>query len=292
MTTIDVAGRNLVGSRRFLRRRSSSRTSIIEITAFVILGIVAATAIFGPMVAPANQLAVHINDALKPPSAQHWLGTDAVGRDVFWRVVIGSRTTVGASILIVIVMSCISTFMAVIATLGPRWVDNTLTVVCQLGFSVPILLLAVGVAAALGPSTKSAIVAIIVVWWTVSARLLREIMRKTMAMPFVDGARTLGVSRKRLMFRHVLPNSLDVLWIQWTSDVGTVIVLLSSLSFLGIGAQPPSAEWGAMVADASATINTAWWTALAPGLATLATAMSFGILGEWLQARLDPTSHR
>ena len=267
MTAVGISGSAVAEPRWRLRRKKGPRASIIEITAFV----------------------VH---ALKPPSAQHWLGTDAVGRDVLWRVVVGSRTTVGASILIVIVMSCISTFMAVAASVGPKWIDSALTVVCQLGFSLPILLLAVGVAAALGPSTKSAIVAIIVVWWTVSARLLREIMRKAMAMPFVDGARTLGVSKKRLMFRHVLPNSLDVLWIQWTSDVGTVIVLLSSLSFLGIGAQPPSAEWGAMVADASATINTAWWTALAPGLATLVTAMSFGILGEWLQTRLDPTLDR
>jgi peptide/nickel transport system permease protein len=291
MTAIDIASKTLAGPRRRLRRRAGG-TTVIELAAFVILAVVAVVAVLGPIVAPAGQLAVQINDTLQPPSAQHWLGTDSVGRDVFWRVVVGTRTTVGASILIVLVMSCISTVMAVAASIGPRWVDNALTVVCQLGFSVPILLLAVGVAAALGPSTKSAIVAIIVVWWTVSARLLREIMRKTMAMPFVDGARTLGVSRTRLMFRHVLPNSLDVLWIQWTSDVGTVIVLLSSLSFLGIGAQPPSAEWGAMVADASATINTAWWTALAPGLATLATAMSFGILGEWLQTRLDPAIDR
>jgi peptide/nickel transport system permease protein len=124
--------------------------------------------------------------------------------------------------------------------------------------------------------------------WTISARLLRVIMRQTMELPFVNGARVVGVSAPRLMIRHVLPESLDNLLVKWTADIGSTIVALSALSFIGVGAQPPSAEWGAMIAAAQGYIANAWWAVAAPGVAIVVTASAFGLLGDILQMRRDP----
>jgi len=154
--------------------------------------------------------------------------------------------------------------------------------------ALPGMLVALGFAAALGPSLRSAIIAMILVGWPATARLLRGIMRETMAMPYVDSARVLGVSKFRLMVFHVLPNSLDVLIVKWAADIGFTILVLGGLSFIGVGAQPPSAEWGAMVAQAKAYITTAWWAALFPGFAIALTAAAFGLFGEILQVRRNP----
>lgn len=270
------------------RRRGLSRLPGMDVAVYVLVGLVVAVAVFGPVVAPASIYDSNILDALQPPSAAHWFGTDQQGRDVLWRVIAGARASVLSSVLIVAGFSTIGVIVATLATAGGRWVDEILMRVVDAGLAIPPIIFALGVAAALGPSLPSAIIAMIATGWPYTARLLRGIMKETSQLPFVESARLLGVSRTRLMVRHVLPNSLDVLVVKWAGDVGNTILVLGALSFVGVAAQPPSAEWGAAVTAAKGDLSTAWWPALAPGAAIAITAIAFGLLGDLLQTRFNP----
>lgn len=243
----------------------------------------------GPVLAPDTVYTSDIVNALQPPSAEHWLGTDDQGRDVFWRVVVGARATLLSALLVVTLYSMIGVAVATIAAAGPRWLDETLMRITDLGMALPSMIVALGLAAALGASLQSAIIAMSLTGWPITARILRAVIRQTSEAQFVSGAQVLGVSKWRLMTRHVLPNSLDVLIVKWASDVSTTVLVLAGLSFIGVGAQPPSAEWGAMIAAGRSYVATAWWTVVAPGVAVAVTSIAFGLLGEIIQVRNDPS---
>jgi peptide/nickel transport system permease protein len=253
----------------------------------VVAGVIllAVLVIVGPWIAPADTFRSAIGQALEAPSAAHWLGTDEQGRDVLWRTVAGARATILSALFVVFCYSVIGTLIAVLATVGGRWIDECLMRITDIGFALPGLVVALGIAAALGPSLRSAVIAMIATGWPYTARLLRGIMKETMASAFVEGAVVLGVSRTRLMWRHVLPNSLDVLTVKWAGDIGNTVLVLAGLSFIGVGAQPPSAEWGAAVASARDFLTSAPWVAIVPGLAIALTATIFGLFGDLLQSR-------
>ncbi|MDP5227635.1 MULTISPECIES: ABC transporter permease [Arthrobacter] len=245
-------------------------------------------AVIGPYITPHDILDANIAQASKAPDASHWMGTDEQGRDVFSRVLAGARYSILGSIGVVIGFSLIGVLVAAIATVGGPVVDEVLMRITDAGLAVPSMVLSLALSAAMGPSLNSAMIAMIVTGWPYTARLLRTIMRETMVLPFVEGALIMGVTRRRLMIKHVIPNSLDVLIVKWAGDIGNTILVLGALSFLGVGAQPPSAEWGAMIASSQAYMSTAWWAAFAPGMAITITAVTFGLLGESLQVRLNP----
>ncbi len=267
-----------------LRRHES--TLLDKVTVGLVALIVLA-ALLGPLVAPDIYLS-DIRHAFAPPSAQHYFGTDDQGRDVFWRVVVGCRTSLGAASVIVAGYGLLGTIVATVASIGPRWLDDVLMRLTDAVLAFPGFLFALAVTAALGAGVRTVAAALILTGWPMTARLLRGIVREKMAMPFVAGARTLGVSRTRLMTRHVLPNALPPLWVKWASDIGNTVITVGGLSFIGAGAQPPTAEWGAMVATAQGHVSTAWWTALFPGLAIAVTAVAFGLFGDALHLRMDP----
>jgi peptide/nickel transport system permease protein len=269
--------------------RPGRRWPLLDGLVVAVVLLLVAMVIFGPMLAPTSVFRSNIVNALQPPSAEHWFGTDNQGRDVLWRVIVGARETLLSAALVVTLFSLIGVAVATVATIGPRWLDDGLMRLTDIGLALPGMVVALGVATALGPSLRSAIVAMALTGWPITARLLRSIMRRTMAQPFVEGAIVLGVSRWRLMVKHVLPNSLDVLIVKWATDISTTVLVLSGLSFIGVGAQPPSAEWGAMVASARGYVSTAWWAVAAPGLAIALTAVAFGLLGDMLQVRRDPS---
>ncbi|MFE7423495.1 ABC transporter permease [Rhodococcus sp. NPDC057529] len=270
-------------ARTAARRRR--RWNALDICVVATVVVIIATALIGPMLAPESIYRSDIAHALAPPSSEHWLGTDDQGRDVLWRTIAGTRVSVLAAVLVVAGYSLLGTALATLAILGGRWVDEVLMRITDIGFALPGLVVALGIAAALGPSLTSALIAMVATGWPYTARLLRGVMRQTMASPFVDGAVVLGVSRWRLMTKHVLPNSLDVMTVKWAGDVGNTVLVLAGLSFIGVGAQPPSTEWGAAVAGARDYLSTAWWAALVPGLAIVVTAAAFGLLGDMLQQR-------
>lgn len=268
--------------------RTAARGRVSDSIVLVLIAMLLLIAIFGPFIAPDSVYRSDILNALQPPNGEHWFGTDDQGRDVFWRVIAGSQATLISSVLIVTGFSLIGILVATLATIGPRWLDGFLMRICDIGLALPGLVVALGFAAALGPSLESAIIAKVITGWPMTARFLRAVMRETMTAPFVTGAKVLGVSRTRLMLRHVLPNSLDVLVVKWAGDIGTTILILAAMSFIGVGAQPPSAEWGAMIAAAKGYVSSAWWVVAAPGFAIALTSIAFGLLGDMLQVWRDP----
>ncbi|MFG2020614.1 ABC transporter permease [Actinomadura geliboluensis] len=263
--------------------------AIVDRVALTIAAVMVLIAFIGPLLAPHDPYAVDLGQALRGPSGAHWFGTDANGRDVFSRVLYGARVSLLATVVVIAVATLIGTLIGTLAALGGRIVDEVLMRICDIGLSLPAIILALGLAAALGPGLKSAVIALCLTWWPGYARLVRTLVRDVRDAEYVEAARTLGVSTPRLVFRHVLPNSLDTLYVQTTLDVSAVMLVISGLSFVGVGAQVPSAEWGAMIAGAAGNLTNGWWAVVFPGLAIMLTAVSFNLVGDWLRVRNDPT---
>ena len=271
------------------QRRWVGVGAVLEKVAVVTAAVMVVLAAAGPWIAPYDPYQVDLASALRGPSGAHWFGTDTNGRDVLSRVLVGARTTLAATFVVLAVTTVVGMVLGTVAALGGRIVDEVIMRVCDVGLSLPSIVLALGLAAALGPSLRSAVIAMAITWWPGYARLVRTLVRQTQDAEFVDAARTLGVGRWRLVTRHILPNSLDTMYVQVTLDVAAVMLVISGLSFIGVGAQVPSPEWGAMIASAAGNVITGWWSLLFPGLAIAVTAISFNLVGDWLRVRNDPT---
>ena len=265
------------------------RFSAYELAVFTVVATLFLLALIGPMLAPASIYTSNMIETLMPPSGAHWLGTDDQGRDIFWRLIAGAQLSLLSTVLVVALYSTIGMVVATLATVGPRWVDELLMRITDIGQSLPGLVVALGIATVLGPSLQSGIIALALTGWPMTARILRTTMRQTMEQPFVEGARILGVSRTRLMLKHVLPNSLDVLIVKWAGDISFTMLILAGLSFIGVGAQPPSPEWGAMISGARSYMSIAWWSVAAPGAAIVINAVAFALLADIMQVRRDPS---
>lgn len=271
------------------RRRLLATGPLAERIAVVLAMVLVLLAIIGPYLAPDNPYAVDLTQELRAPSAAHWFGTDVNGRDVLSRVLTGARVTLSATLIVLAVATVVGVLIGTLAGLGGTVVDEVLMRICDVGLALPSIVLALGLAAALGPSLQSAVIAMAATWWPGYARLVRTVVRETRDAEFVDSARMLGMSRTRLVFRHVLPNSLSILYVQVSLDVAAVMLTISGLSFIGVGAQVPSAEWGAVIAAAANNVINGWWALLFPGLAIAATAIVFNLVGDWLRVVTDPT---
>ena len=248
-------------------------------------------AIFAPLIAPYPGDAVsatHPEAILLPPSREHLFGTDQVGRDVFSRVVYGARVSPAIAFLVLLTSIAIGVPLGVLAGyIGKIW-DDVIMRVTDVFLALPALLLALVFATVLPPSLLSTTLAITIAWWPWYTRLLRGQAASVAGRPYVESARALGVSNRRIVFRHVLPNSLTPLIVQASLDVGGIILTASALSFLGLGAQDPTPDWGLMVAQGQAYFQTQWWLVTFPGLAILITAVGFNLLGDGLREVLDP----
>lgn len=271
--------------RRRLRTRHRGTGRALDILGFVIVAVALLAAAFGPLIAP-DVMTSHILDAKLAPSAEHWFGTDDQGRDVFWRIVVGAQTTIIAALITVCIFSAVGVVIATVAVITPKWVGDIIMRLVDVNQAFPTLIFALLVASLLGPSLSSSVIALGVTGWVITARLLAGILRETMNEPYVEAARTLGVGLPALLARHVLPNALPTLWVKWAGDVGITILLIGSMSFIGAGAQPPSAEWGAMVLSAKSYVTSAWWGAFFPGMAIAITAMGFSLVGDAIHTRL------
>lgn len=261
----------------------------LEAIGLIIVVLAIAVVVFGPLVAPYDPYRVNFLTALQAPSGAHPFGTDSAGRDVLSRVLYGARLTLGAVAAVILFATVVGVLVGTAAALAASWVDEVLMRIADIGLSFPALILALGLAAALGASLQAAVIALALTWWPGYARLVRSLVLETREREFVESARCLGVSRARLVLRHILPNSLDTLFVQTTLDVAAVTLVISGLSFVGVGAQIPQAEWGAMIADGRTNLTTAWWAVLFPGLAIAVTAIGFNLVGDLLRTELDPT---
>jgi len=218
--------------------------------------------------------------ALKPPSATYWLGTDEAGRDVLSRVLHGGRESITAALAVI--AAAIGIGVVVGATAG--WcrgaVDEVLMRVTDLFFAFPPLVLAMAIAAALGPTLGNAVIAAIVVWWPTYARLVRGEVLRVRENLYVEAGRALGLTAGRLVVRHVLPQTWGVLNARATVDVGYTILFIATLGFVGLGSKPPTAEWGSMIAGARTYFLDSWWTMTFPGLALFVTVICLSLLGD------------
>ena len=222
------------------------------------------------------------------PSGAHPFGTDDLGRDMLSRVIMGSRPALAISISVVLVAALIGVPLGAVAGYRGGWIDEVLSRVTEVFQSFPPLLLAMVVVALLGPDLKNAAIALIVSWWPWYARLVRAEARSLRERPFVAAAEAIGVPARTILHRHIIKNSMTPVLVQATVDIGTVVLAAGSLAFIGLGAQPPSPDWGLMVAEGRSQIFTSWWISTFAGLAIFVTVLAFNLLGDSLRDVFDP----
>jgi peptide/nickel transport system permease protein len=253
--------------------------------------LVVVVALLAPVLAPYPAdagSATHPFSVLRPPSALHWFGTDNVGRDILSRVIYGARVSPLVAVFVLVIACVIGIPLGVTAGYFGGWLDEAIMRVTDIFLAFPPLLLALAFAAVLPPSLTSLVIAISVTWWPWYTRLIRGQAASVAGRPYVESCRALGISAPRILLRHVLPNSVTPLIVQVSLDFGGVILTASALSFLGLGAQDPTPDWGLMVAEGQNYFTTAWWVVTFPGLAILVTAFAFTLLGDGLRDLLDP----
>jgi ABC-type dipeptide/oligopeptide/nickel transport system permease subunit len=247
-------------------------------------------AVFAPLVAPYDPLEQSFAP-FEPPSTEHLFGTDELGRDVFSRVVYGARISLPLGLLLVVLASSIGTLVGALAGYFRGWVDGAVMRTADLVFAFPAIILAMVVTAALGRGLTNAVLALVIVAWPSYARVVRSLVLSVGDSEYVWATRLLGSSARRALVREVLPNVLGPVLVLATLDVGNAILLLSGLSFLGLGAQPPDAEWGSMVASGTQNFQF-WWIGTFPGLAIFTAVLAFNFVGDSLRDVFDPRTAR
>jgi len=247
--------------------------------------------IFGPMIVPYPEDAmgaVHLEKKLLPPSAEHFFGTDEVGNDVFTRVIIGARVSLQIGVIVTTIAMLIGIPLGIIAGFFGGWVEETIMRVTDVFLSIPGLILAIAIAGVLGPGIFNAMLALSLVWWPGYVRLVQAKTLTLKSAIYVDAARSIGASKFRIVFVHILPNCMSPIVVKASMDMGMAILGAASLGFLGLGAQPPYPEWGAMISIGRNYVPDWWWYSLFPGLAIYLTVLGFNLLGDGLRDILDP----
>ncbi len=267
------------------RRLIKEPTTLIGLILLLLFVLMALTASF---ISPFNPLEQHINDSLSPPLSDYWLGTDKLGRDVMSRMFHGAQISVFVGIVVVAVAGAFGTMIGLIAGFRRGWADEALMRVTDIFFAFPSLILAMAIAGALGPSLRNALIAVAVVLWPVYARLVRGQVLILREREFVQAAQAIGTSTGRILQRHLLPNVLAPLLVQASFDMGTTILTIAGLSFIGFGAQPPTPEWGVMISEGRNYITTQPWLSAVPAAAILLFVASFNLVGDGLRDILDP----
>jgi peptide/nickel transport system permease protein len=271
------------------------RQSVLSLIGLAIVVLLIAAALLGPAIVPypADLAgAVHTATRFQPPSAGHWFGTNELGQDVFSLVLAGTRISLLSGLAVVAIGTAAGVFVGALAGFFGGWVDEVLMRLTDLILTVPSLILAMAVAAALGPGIVNMVAAIAVSWWPGYARLVRgEVMAKK-GESFVVASTAAGAGVSRLLWRHILPNILSPVIVKMSLDVGFAVLTVASLGFIGVGVRPPTPEWGTLLAVARGNIPDDWWTAIFPGMAIFVAVFAFNLLGDGLRDLLDPRARR
>ena len=291
MTTAEIAAPALpLPSVQSHPRRQFKRYWLPLIGA-AIIAVWAAIVVVGPALAPYSPTAVDLTARLRPPSWTHLFGTDDLGRDVFSRVLLGARLSLPIGIAVVMIGGSVGIAIGAVAAFAGGSVEEALMRTADVVLAFPPLILAMAIAAARGVGIGNAMLSLIVIWWPQYARLSRSLILVQRDQEYVQAARALGHRPVWILLRHILPNTTGPLIALLTLDVGNAIITFSSLSFLGLGAVPPTPEWGAMV-SAGRLLITQWWVSGTPGLAILSVVLAFNFLGDGLRDWLDPRARR
>lgn len=254
----------------------------------VILLVMLALCAFPDAFSPEDPLKTQPGRRLQPPSASHLLGTDYLGRDILSRVIHGARISLVPALVVVVVAGAVGSLVGLVGGYVGGWLDEGLMRLTDVFLAVPALVLAMAIATALGPSARNAAIAVIVVWWPSYARLARSEAQVLRAVEFVQAASATGAGHVRILLRHMLPNQTSSLIVKASLDAGTVLLLLSGLSFLGIGAQAPTPEWGLEVATSRQYMFERPWYTIGASAAIFLAVYSMNLAGDGLRERLDP----
>jgi ABC-type dipeptide/oligopeptide/nickel transport system permease subunit len=246
--------------------------------------------IFAPWVAPYDPYDADLDISLQPPSAKHWLGTDEEGRDVLSRIIFGARISLKVGILASTISLLIGAMLGLLAGFYRGWIETVIMRFTDIMFGFPALLFMIGITAAVPrPSVEVAMLAIGLVSWPGMARIMRSQVLTVIGREYVSAAYSLGFSRMRVMFRHVLPNCLAPVIVAFTMSIAGAVMAEASLSFIGLGAQPPEPSWGSMISFGRMHLRGEWWISVFPGIAVAIMVMGFNLFGEGLRDALDPT---
>lgn len=268
-----------------LRRLFRNKLAIIGM---VLLGIFVFCAIFAPWIAPYDPLAQDITRRREPPSWKHPFGIDEVGRDLLSRVIYGARVSLSVGVASVSLAIIVGTLIGAVSGYAGGWVDNIVMRIMDIMLAFPSLLLAIAIVAILGPGLLNMLYAIAFVSIPVYARIVRASVLAAKETDYVLAARAIGCPSSRILFRHIMPNCLTPIIVQGTLGIATAILDAAGLSFLGLGAQPPTPEWGAMLGQGRGSVFTAPHVVIFPGLAIMLTVLGFNLLGDGLRDALDP----
>jgi peptide/nickel transport system permease protein len=244
-------------------------------------------AALAPLLLPFEPTKLDMSNTLAPPGGAHWLGTDHLGRDVLTRVVYGARLSLLVGVLAVLPAALAGLAVGLAAGYLGSWIDETSMRVTDILLAFPILILAMGISVAMGRSLFNAVFAMTIVLWPSYTRLARAQTMAVRHRDFIEAAQAVGVGPGRVLRRHILPNCVDPIIVQASSDVGVAIIVVASLSFLGLGAQPPTPEWGAMILEGKLYMREAWWISTFPGFAMFAAVYTFTLLGDGLRDWMD-----
>lgn len=266
----------------------SLQRSPLAVLGLVIIGFLVVLAIFAPSLAPYSPTKMSLSERLSPPSSTHIFGTDDVGRDILSRVIYGSRISLRICTLVVGLTIGIGTILGIISGYWGGWIDELIMRISDVFLAFPALILAMAIAAALGPSLENVIIAMVAIWWPRYARVTRGQVLVLREIDYIVAARAVGVHNRRIIMHHILPNCVSPVLIQATLDLGEVLLTAATLSFIGFGAQPPTPEWGAMISLGRNYLRDNWWYATFPGLAILVTVIGFNLLGDAARDILDP----
>lgn len=248
-------------------------------------------AIFAPLIAPHSPTLVVMEDRFQSPGPEHWFGTDDLGRDVFSRVLYGSRVSISCGLITVLLSFVVGIFFGGLAGYVGGVVDDVMMRFSEMIQSFPPLILAMVIAAALGPNISNSVLAMAIIWWPNYARLTRSIVISIKENDYVTASRVLGATHTRILSKELLPNSVGSMVVMCTLDLGNAILMFSGLSFLGLGVRPPMAEWGAMVSD-GVRDSAKWWISTFPGLSIFSVAIGANFIGDGLRDYLDPKMRR
>lgn len=268
------------------------RRNPLAMLGLALVSLLVLTALFAPWIAGRSPIEQDLANRLAPPSAEHWLGTDELGRDIWARIVWGSRITLTIVGIVVLIVGPVGLLVGTVAGYLGGWVDTLLMRLTDVFLAFPRLILALALAAALGPGIENAILAIAVTAWPPYARLARAETLTIRNSDFIAAAIVQGASTARILVGHVVPLCLSSVIVRLTLDMAGIILTAAGLGFLGLGAQPPAPEWGAMIATGRQYVLDQWWVAAMPGAAIFLVSLGFNLLGDGFRDVLDPKRDR
>jgi len=267
--------------------------SPLSVTGMILVGIFFFIALIGPMIVPFPEDgtgSVHMSQKLMAPDSGFWFGTDEMGRDIFTRVILGTRISLQIGMIIVCVAMGIGVPLGITAGFVGGWVNELIMRITDIFLSIPGLVLALAIIGALGPGITNSMIALSLVWWPGYVRLVQGKTLSLKEEAYIEAAHSVGAGKARIIFLHILPNCTSPIIIKASMDMGMAILAAAGLGFVGVGAQPPAPEWGAMISVARNYLPNWWWYAVFPGLAIFITVLGFNLLGDGLRDILDPQS--